>query len=229
MVSSLASQKILRSSLLEHLLVVWNAEPSEDGLVKTLQILSFNSIRVTPWRFSPDDEPRETEQPLRIDVRPVHADLLPPISTEPAFETRLSWLDPGTHLAASTGAAMTQGPSRDHTEQCRTRIINSISSDVALNVRVRDAHERMSRPASDAEPNMKKVRFSEHATELVSPAVSTTHTSFTSVVQGGSSSSSAPPQATPTVCMCDLTIVTSTLVQRSRSCWTLSSCRVTHR
>ena len=45
-------------------------------------------------------------------------------------------------------AAMTQRP-----------IINAMSSDVALSLRVRDAHERLSHQQSDAEPEMKKVRF----------------------------------------------------------------------
>ena len=48
-------------------------------------------------------------------------------------------------------AAMTQEPSRDHTEQCRTRIIQAMSSDVAFS-----AHERMSRPFSNAKPNLNK-------------------------------------------------------------------------
>ena len=47
---------------------------------------------------------------------------------------------------------MTQGPSRDHTEQCRARIIQAMSSDVDLSARVREAHERMSRSVSDAKP-----------------------------------------------------------------------------
>ena len=51
---------------------------------------------------------------------------------------------------------MTQGPSRGHTEQCGARIIEAMSSDVALSVRVRDARGRMLRPASAAEPNMEK-------------------------------------------------------------------------
>ena len=57
----------------------------------------------------------------------------------------------------------------------------------------------MSRPVSDAEPNMKKVRFAEHTTEPVSPVVSTSHTLRTSVAHGGSSSSPAHPQAIPIV------------------------------
>ena len=64
---------------------VWHAELFKDGLVKTLQIRFFNSIRGTPKRLLPDDEPLEPreprEQPLRIDVRPVQTDLpLQPIS-----------------------------------------------------------------------------------------------------------------------------------------------------
>ena len=53
----------------------------------------FNNIRGTLWRPVPDDEPREPreprEQPLRIDVRRVHADLLPQISTEPSKPGRV--------------------------------------------------------------------------------------------------------------------------------------------
>ena len=47
---------------------------------------------------------------------------------------------------------------------------------------------------------MKKVRFAENTTVPVSPTVSTRHTQCTTpVAHGGSSSSSAPPQATPIV------------------------------
>ena len=57
--------------------------PREDAA----DLVFFNSIRGTPGRLVPDDEPREPreprEQPLRIDVPPVHADLPPPTSTEP--------------------------------------------------------------------------------------------------------------------------------------------------
>ena len=72
----------------------------------------FNSIRGTPMRLLPDDEPREPreprEQPLRIEVRPVHTDLPPPNSTEPAMprrvyigKTQSSRLDMGTPLDTS--------------------------------------------------------------------------------------------------------------------------------
>ena len=94
---------------------------------------------------------------------------------------------------------MTLGPSRDHTEQCRTRIIHAMSSDADVSARVREAHERKSRSVSDAEPSMIKVRFAEHTTVLVSPAVSTSHTVSALVAHGGSSSSSAPSQITPIV------------------------------
>ena len=93
-VSSWASKKVLRSSLWEHLLVVWYAELSKDGLVKTLQIRFFSTASVeTPRRWLPDDEAREPreprEQPLRTDVRPVHTDFPPPINTEPAKPRRV--------------------------------------------------------------------------------------------------------------------------------------------
>ena len=54
---------------------------------------------------------------------------------------------------------MTQGLSRDHREQCRKRIIHTMSSDTDVSARVREPHERTSHSVSDAEPNMKKVRF----------------------------------------------------------------------
>ena len=50
-----------------------------------------------------------------------------------AFETQLSWLDTGTH----------QEPSRDHTEQCRTRIIQAMSSDVAFSAHECHVHSLM--------------------------------------------------------------------------------------
>ena len=46
---------------------------------------------------------------------------------------------------------------------------------------------------------MKKVIFAEHTTEAVSPAVYTSQTLPTPIAHDGSSSSSAPPQAAPTV------------------------------
>ena len=74
------------------------------------------------------------------------------------LETQVSWLETGTHLDASAAKpAITRGPSRDHTEQCRTRIIQAMSSDVVFSARVRDAHERMSCQVSDAQPDLKKV------------------------------------------------------------------------
>ena len=82
-------------------------------------------------------------------------------------------------------AAMIQGPSLDHTEQCRTRIIQAMSSDVDFSARVREAHERMSRSVSDAEPNIKRVRFAEHMTVLASPVLSTSHTVSALVAYGG--------------------------------------------
>ena len=132
----------------------------------------------------PDDEPRETreprEQPLRNNVC---ADLPPPINTEPAKPRRV-YIRNSVELVRHGNipgcigceAAMIQGPSRDFTEQCRTRIIQAMSSDADLSARVRDGHERMSRSVSDAEPNKKKVRFAEHTTVQISPAISTPQT-----------------------------------------------------
>ena len=126
----------------------------------------FNSIRGTPRRLLPDDEPREPkeprEQPLRIDVRPVHTNFLAAVNTEPAKPRRV-YIRSAVELARyghtpgciGCEAAMTLGPSRDHTEQCRTRIIQVTSSDADLGARVGEAHERMSRSVSDAKPNMK--------------------------------------------------------------------------
>ena len=87
------------SSSLTHLLVAWCAELSNGDCVKdAADPVFFCSIRGTPRRLESDDEPREPreprEQPLRIDVRPVRADL-PPISTGPSPEIQLSWLDTG--------------------------------------------------------------------------------------------------------------------------------------
>ena len=52
----------------------------------------------------------------------------------------------------------------------------AMPSDADLSARVREVYARKSRSVSDAEPNMKKVRFAEHTTVPVSPAVSTSHT-----------------------------------------------------
>ena len=112
-------------------------------------------FRQHPWNTQ---ESLTREQPLRIDERLVHTDLPPPISTE-AARPRRACIRNSVELARyrytpgciGCEAAMTQEPSRDHTEQCRTRIIHAMSSDVAFS-----AHERMTCPFSDAEPNLKK-------------------------------------------------------------------------
>ena len=93
-VSSRVSKKVLSSSSWEHLLVVWYAELSKDGLVKTRQIRSFSTASVEHsgdcCQMTSRENPESQEsQPLRIDVRPVHTDLLPPISTEPAQPRRM--------------------------------------------------------------------------------------------------------------------------------------------
>ena len=101
----------------------------------------------------PDDEPREPResrgQPLRIDVRLVHADLPPPISTEPSKPG-------GENIRNSVELARNGYTLGLLVKQCRARIVKAMSLDVALSVRLRDAHERMSRQAYDAEPDMKK-------------------------------------------------------------------------
>ena len=75
-----------------------------------------------------------------------------------------------------------------------------MSSDADPSARVREAHARMSRSVSDAEPNMKNVRFAEHTTVPVSPDIfNITHTVSAPVAHGGSSSSSAPSRVTSIV------------------------------
>ena len=103
------------------------------------------------------------ERPLRIDFRPVHADLLPPISTGSILHPKFSRAGPIRVHTWCIGceAAMTQKRSRDNTELCRTRFINAMSSGIALSVRFKDAHEMMSRQPSYAELVMKKVGFDE--------------------------------------------------------------------
>ena len=111
--------------------------PREDAAGRVF----VNSIRGTPRRLVPDDDPRG-QQPLRIDVRPVRADLPPPIGMEPPKPHRV-YIRNSVVIARfgytpgciGCAAAMTHGPSRDHTEQCRTRIIKAMSSDVALSHR----------------------------------------------------------------------------------------------
>ena len=108
---------------------------------------------------------RENPESYRCEyVHLVHADLPSPTNTKPARPRRV-YIRNSVELARygytpgciGCEAAMTQGLSRDHTEQCRTRIIQAMSSDADLSARLREAHERMSRSVSDAEPNMRKV------------------------------------------------------------------------
>ena len=68
---------------------------------------------------------------------------------------------------------------------------------ISLSARVWEANERVSRSVS----SMKKARFTERATAPVSSVTFTPHTHclHQSRVLGGSSSSSAPPQATSAV------------------------------
>ena len=118
------TDKFLDGIFLGIQLFVWNAELLKDPVF-------FNSIRGTRRRLLLDDEPREPkkpgEQPLRIDVRLVHIDLPPPNNTEPAKQRRVK-IRNSVELARSgyppgcigCEAAMIQGPSRGHTEQCRT-------------------------------------------------------------------------------------------------------------
>ena len=160
-VSSWASRKVLRTRCLCCRTV--KRLPREDAADPVFS----NSIRGTPRRLMPDDERREPgkpkQLPLRIDVYPVHTDLLLPINTEPARQRRV-YIRNSVELARygytpgciGCEAAMTQGPSRDHRVRCGTRVIQAMSSDGDLSARVREAHERISRSVSDAEPSMKK-------------------------------------------------------------------------
>ena len=205
---------------------MWYAELSKDGLVKTHCRSGLSTASAEHPGDCCQDEPRENreprEQPLRIDVRPVHTDILPPINTEPPKPRRV-YIRNSVELARygytpgciGCEAPMTQRPSRDHTEQCRTRIIQAISSNVDLSARLREAHERMSCSVLDAEPNMKKVRSAEHTMVPFFHLWFSyhTHTLSAPVAHGGSSSSSAP--SLPLLNTCVLMTVTSTLVQRS--------------
>ena len=133
--------------------------------------------------------------------------LPPPINTEPIKPRRVyirSSVDL-TRYGYTSGcvgceAAMIQVPSRDHTDQCRARIILGMSSDADLSVRVREAHERMSRSVSEVEPRMEKARFTERATVAVSSVTFTPRTVLAPVTYyGGSPPSLALPHATPSV------------------------------
>ena len=110
---------------MEHLLVVWCAEVSSDGLMKNAaDPVFFNSIRGSPRRLVPGDGPREPreprEQPLKVDGRPVSPSVPPATSAEPSNPRRV-------HIRNAVGlarygytpgcvgceAAMTLGPSGD--------------------------------------------------------------------------------------------------------------------
>ena len=81
-----------------------------------------------------------------------NTDLPVPINTEPAKPRRV-YIRNSVVLARygytpgciGCKAEAIQGASRDHTEQCKTRIIPAMSSDADLSARVREAHERLSR------------------------------------------------------------------------------------
>ena len=137
---------------------LWYAEPSKDGFVKTLQIWSLSPASVEQPRDCCQMTSRENpgnQESNRCESMYVLCILIlflqsarsQPSLVECISEIHVSWARYG-YTPGCTGceAAMAQVPSRDHTERCRTRIIKAMSSDVAFAVRVRDAHERRSRP-----------------------------------------------------------------------------------
>ena len=113
----------------EHLLVVCVADLSKDSLVKTQQMRSFSAAFVEHpgdyGQMTSREHPENQEQPLRVDVCPVHTDLPPPLSTEPA-KPRGVYIGNSVELVRYGNtpgwicceAAVTQEPLRDHTEQC---------------------------------------------------------------------------------------------------------------
>ena len=165
------------------------------------------SIRETPRRLLPDDEPREPRELfLRIDVHPVHTDLPPPINTEPARPRRV-------YIRNSAGKIWDTLLDASAAKQRWPRGLRVITRDsgghesskpcLQMPTSVHESGKRtkewQSLSVSDAEPSMKKVRFTEHTTVLVLFVISTSHTVSAPVAHGGSPSSSASVQKTATV------------------------------
>ena len=187
-------------------LVVWYAELSKDGLGKTQQIQSFETASV---EHSGDccqmtnRENTQNQENNRCELMCVLCILTflfqstrnQPGHVECTSEIQSSWQDMGT-LRGCIGceAATTQGPSRDHTEQWRTRIIQAMSSDADL-LRTKECHvQYLMRNQHE------KVEVSLNTRlHLFHPRISTPHTVSAPVAHGGSSSSSASLQITPTV------------------------------
>ena len=102
-----------------------------------------------------------------------------------AFETQLSWRDTGTSLDASAVKQPSLWSPRGITGNSEERESSKPCLEMLPSVRVRPG----------AEPNRKKVRRADYTNGLVLLAMSTSHILPTSFTHGGSSSSSAPPQA----------------------------------
>ena len=102
---------IKEGSLLEHLLVVWYAELSKDGLLKTLQIRSFSTASVEhpgeSCQMTSHENP-ESQESNRCELMYILClliSLLQSARNQPShvactFETQLSWLDTVTPLDA---------------------------------------------------------------------------------------------------------------------------------
>ena len=179
---------IFRRYLLWHLRRFWGVRCWNTCWLCGVQIcpVFFKGIRGTPRRLLLDDEPREPrkprEQPLRIDVRPVHTDLLPPTRNQPSHvtctsESQLSWLDRGTPLDAS---AVKQPWLKDLRVITRNSVEHE-SSNPCLQM-LPSVYESGMR----TKEFFKKVRFAEHATEHVPPAVTTLPISSIPVTYGPS-------------------------------------------
>ena len=156
--SSCASKEARRSSSRGHLLVAWFAEPSKDGLVKTLQIRSFSTAFLEHpgdcCQMTSRENPEPGEQPLRFDVRPVRNDLPHPINNEPAKPRRV-YIRNSVELARCGYTLGCIGCCIIRSSAGR-EVTQAMSSDADLSARGREAHERMLRSVSDAEPNHEK-------------------------------------------------------------------------
>ena len=105
-VSSWASRKFLRSSLWEHLLVVWYAELSKDGLVETLQIQALSTASVEhpgdccqmTSRENPLNNRCESVYVLCIRIFLLQSTQKQPSHVQCTSETQSSWPDAGTLL-----------------------------------------------------------------------------------------------------------------------------------
>ena len=113
----------------------------------------------------------------------MHTDLPPPIKTEPAKPRRVYIRNsvelPNMGTFLDVLAVKQRGP-----KSFRVTTRNSVGHEssqpcVKMLTSVHESGmrtEKIPRSVSDVEPHMKKVRFAEHTTVLVSPVVSTSHT-----------------------------------------------------